>query len=64
MDSTAKQNLAMFGGAMLSVGTFWLLLMGVTEPNILKLAGGFVCLVGAVIAFRFYREELRADDQE
>lgn len=61
MNNVGKQNVSLFLGAMFSVGTFWFLLLGVVETSPLKLAGGVICLVGAVLSFRYYRDQLRLD---
>jgi hypothetical protein len=51
----------MFLGALFSVATFWLLLLGVTGPNLLYVLGGVLSLVGAFVSFRYYRDQLRAE---
>lgn len=51
----------MFLGAMFSVGTFWLLLLGVTQTSPVKILGGVACLIGAVYSFRYYRQQLRLE---
>ena len=56
-----KQNVSMFLGATFSLATFWLLLLGITQSSPLKILGGVVCLVGAVLSFRYYREQLQPD---
>ena len=61
MNNVGKQNVSLFLGAMLSVGTFWFLLLGFMETSPLKLVGGMLCLVGAVFSFRYYRDQLRLD---
>ena len=61
MNTVVKQNVSMFLGATFSLATFWFLLMGVAQSSPLKILGGVVCLVGAVLSFRYYREQLRLD---
>ena len=59
MDSAAKGNLLMFTGAMLVLGTFWLLLAGWAESDPLRLALGVACGIGAALVFRAYAAHLK-----
>jgi energy-converting hydrogenase Eha subunit E len=59
MDPAAKGNVLMFAGAMLVLGTFWLLLAGWSESDPLRLALGAGCAVGAVVVFRTYAAHIK-----
>ena len=54
MDPAAKTNLTLFGGAMLVLAAFWLILAGVTGAGALQVVAGVGCAVGAFLVFRMY----------
>lgn len=59
MDPAAKGNLLMFGGAMLLLGAFWLLLAGWSENEPFRMAIGAACGIGAFFVFRAYAAHIK-----
>ena len=54
MDPAAKTNLLLFGGSMLVLAAFWLILSGVSGGGALSIAAGVIAGVGAVALFRVF----------
>jgi hypothetical protein len=59
MDPASKGNVLMFIGAMLVIATFWLVLFGLTQGNLVQFAGGVCCGVASVAVFRAYAAHVR-----
>lgn len=54
VDPAAKTNLTLFGGAMLALAAFWLLLAGLTGAGPLQVVAGIACAIGSFVVFRAY----------
>lgn len=54
MDPAAKTNLTLFGGAMLALAAFWLVVAGLTGAGALQFVAGVGCAIGSFFVFRAY----------
>jgi hypothetical protein len=59
VDPATKGNLLMFCGAMLVLAAFWLIVLGLTQGNLVQFAGGVAAAVAAVTVFRAYVRHIR-----
>ncbi len=54
MDSTTRANLLLFAGSMLVLAAFWFVVLGIGGGGAVQILVGVLCLIGAVLTFRFY----------